>query len=136
MTSAVFSVILSTCRWPIGQAAKTPPSQGGIMGSIPVGVTNEIEKVNLFQSFLFVLKVVYLLIWVEFRSLLIFYCFWTFFIFKTFVQYFCTEICAEIFNLKIFVTIVINKIAVFKCFIFVQKSCFLSKCYSVFVQYL
>ena len=25
--------------WPLGQAAKTPPSQGGIMGSIPVGVT-------------------------------------------------------------------------------------------------
>ena len=26
-------------KWPLGQAAKTPPSQGGIMGSIPVGVT-------------------------------------------------------------------------------------------------
>ena len=26
--------------WPLGQAVKTPPSQGGIMGSIPVGVTN------------------------------------------------------------------------------------------------
>ncbi len=25
--------------WPLGQAVKTPPSQGGIMGSIPVGVT-------------------------------------------------------------------------------------------------
>ncbi len=27
-------------NWPLGQAVKTPPSQGGIMGSIPVGVTN------------------------------------------------------------------------------------------------
>ena len=27
---------------PLGQAVKTPPSQGGIMGSIPVGVTNKI----------------------------------------------------------------------------------------------
>ena len=29
--------------WPLGQAAKTPPSQGGIMGSIPVGVTKKEE---------------------------------------------------------------------------------------------
>ena len=25
--------------WPVGQAVKSPPSQGGIMGSIPVRVT-------------------------------------------------------------------------------------------------
>ncbi len=30
--------------WPLGQAVKTPPSQGGIMGSIPVGVTKEEEQ--------------------------------------------------------------------------------------------
>ncbi len=30
--------------WPLGQAVKTPPSQGGIMGSIPVGVTNLINS--------------------------------------------------------------------------------------------
>ena len=28
---------------PVGQAAKTPPSQGGIMGSIPVRVTKKIN---------------------------------------------------------------------------------------------
>ena len=31
-------------KWPVGQAAKTPPSQGGIMGSIPVRVTNATKK--------------------------------------------------------------------------------------------
>ena len=30
--------------WPLGQAVKTPPSQGGIMGSIPVGVTKNDEN--------------------------------------------------------------------------------------------
>ena len=29
-------------EWPLGQAVKTPPSQGGIMGSIPVGVTKTV----------------------------------------------------------------------------------------------
>ena len=31
--------------WPLGQAVKTPPSQGGIMGSIPVWVTNQYIKI-------------------------------------------------------------------------------------------
>ena len=42
---------------PVGQAAKTPPSQGGIMGSIPVRVTkNRRSKMTadfLFSSFWF-----------------------------------------------------------------------------------
>ena len=29
--------------WPLGQAVKTPPSQGGIMGSIPVWVTKTLK---------------------------------------------------------------------------------------------
>ena len=42
---------------PLGQAVKTPPSQGGIMGSIPVGVTKrgllkEIIKIISFKSFI------------------------------------------------------------------------------------
>ena len=32
--------------WPLGQAVKTPPSQGGIMGSIPVGVTKSFLKME------------------------------------------------------------------------------------------
>ena len=36
------SILLNVLR-PIGQAVKTPPSHGGIMGSIPVWVTN-VEK--------------------------------------------------------------------------------------------
>ena len=32
---------------PLGQAVKTPPSQGGIMGSIPVGVTKTFNKRTL-----------------------------------------------------------------------------------------
>ena len=38
----IYIGILNTI-WPVGHAAKTPPSQGGIMGSIPVRVT--IQKV-------------------------------------------------------------------------------------------
>ena len=30
-------------RWPVGQAVKTPPFHGGIMGSIPVRVTKKIQ---------------------------------------------------------------------------------------------
>ena len=43
---------------PLGQAVKTPPSQGGIMGSIPVGVTTLDEKVNLFHLFLLFFKLI------------------------------------------------------------------------------
>ena len=36
-------IVVSHFIWPIGQAVKTPPSQGGIMGSIPVWVTKTIK---------------------------------------------------------------------------------------------
>ena len=36
---------------PLGQAVKTPPSQGGIMGSIPVGVTKNKEKSSNTNSY-------------------------------------------------------------------------------------
>ena len=35
-------------KWSIGQAVKTPPSQGGIMGSIPVGVTRTVKPRNTY----------------------------------------------------------------------------------------
>ncbi len=38
---------------PLGQAVKTPPSQGGIMGSIPVGVTTKILKEDSKMMFYF-----------------------------------------------------------------------------------
>ncbi len=45
--------------WPLGQAVKTPPSQGGIMGSIPVGVTkadkSRLKKNVILICFLFIL---------------------------------------------------------------------------------
>ena len=40
--------MLTRIKWPLGQAVKTPPSQGGIMGSIPVGVTKQNEIKNYF----------------------------------------------------------------------------------------
>ena len=45
--------------WPLGQAVKTWPSQGQIMGSIPVGVTirQRVERNNLFY-FIFYRKVI------------------------------------------------------------------------------
>ena len=33
--------------WPRGQAVKTPPFHGGIMGSNPVGVTNSKETLHI-----------------------------------------------------------------------------------------
>ena len=39
--------------WPLGQAAKTAPSHGAIMGSIPVGVTKKIRAI-FNSSFLFI----------------------------------------------------------------------------------
>ena len=38
--------------WPLGQAAKTAPSHGAIMGSIPVGVTKKEKPPNGGFSFL------------------------------------------------------------------------------------
>ena len=32
--------------WPLGQAAKTAPAHGAIMGSIPVGVTKKEKQVG------------------------------------------------------------------------------------------
>ena len=40
------SILLNVLR-PIGQAVKTPPSHGGIMGSIPVWVTN-VENMSIY----------------------------------------------------------------------------------------
>ena len=37
---------------PVGQAVKTPPFHGGIMGSIPVRVTNQKPWNEKFQGFL------------------------------------------------------------------------------------
>ena len=37
--------------WPVGQEVKTPPSQGGIMGSIPVRVTKQIVKLLYIKRF-------------------------------------------------------------------------------------
>ena len=45
----------SCCRyhsWPVGQEVKTPPFHGGIMGSIPVRVTNNTSCNENFQGFL------------------------------------------------------------------------------------
>lgn len=40
--------------WPHGQAVKTSPFHGGIVGSIPAGVTNIINKTNVIvRLFLF-----------------------------------------------------------------------------------
>ena len=39
--------------YPIGQAVKTPPFHGGIMGSIPVRVTNQKPWNEKFQGFLY-----------------------------------------------------------------------------------
>ncbi len=44
-------------RWPLGQAVKTPPSQGGIMGSIPVGVTKKDSKIFYFAIFFQILSI-------------------------------------------------------------------------------
>ena len=33
---------------PLGQTVKTPPFHGGIMGSIPVGVTKKVFLINLY----------------------------------------------------------------------------------------
>lgn len=41
------SILLNVLR-PIGQAVKTPPSHGGIMGSIPVWVTN-VENMSIYS---------------------------------------------------------------------------------------
>jgi hypothetical protein len=38
---------------PVGQAVKTPPFHGGIMGSIPVRVTNQKPWNENFQGFLY-----------------------------------------------------------------------------------
>ena len=38
--------------WPLGQAAKTAPSHGAIMGSIPVGVTKK-RKTAVWRFFFF-----------------------------------------------------------------------------------
>ena len=41
----------SCCRyhsWPVGQEVKTPPFHGGIMGSIPVRVTNNTSCLHVF----------------------------------------------------------------------------------------
>ena len=46
----------SCCRyhpWPVGQEVKTPPFHGGIMGSIPVRVTNNTSWNENFQGFLY-----------------------------------------------------------------------------------
>ena len=46
----------SCCRyhsWPVGQEVKTPPFHGGIMGSIPVRVTNQKPRNENFQGFLY-----------------------------------------------------------------------------------
>lgn len=46
----------SCCRyhsWPVGQEVKTPPFHGGIMGSIPVRVTNQKPWNEKFQDFLY-----------------------------------------------------------------------------------
>ena len=37
--------------WPLGQAAKTAPSHGAIMGSIPVGVTKKRKTAKSGFSF-------------------------------------------------------------------------------------
>ena len=39
--------------WPVGQAVKTPPSHGGIMGSSPVRVTNKEDRQNAYPFLLF-----------------------------------------------------------------------------------
>ena len=36
-------------QWPVGQEAKTPPSHGGIMGSIPVRVTIWFQEALLLK---------------------------------------------------------------------------------------
>ena len=36
--------------WPVGQEVKTPPFHGGIMGSIPVRVTNYVSRKCLFYG--------------------------------------------------------------------------------------
>ena len=46
-TSQVFSI------WPHGQEVKTSPFHGGIMGSIPVGVTKCKKRVQFELSFCF-----------------------------------------------------------------------------------
>ena len=38
--------------WPLGQAAKTAPSHGAIMGSIPVGVTKKEKPLKAVFLFL------------------------------------------------------------------------------------
>ena len=37
--------------WPVGQAAKTAPSHGAIMGSIPVRVIKQISKASCFEIY-------------------------------------------------------------------------------------
>ena len=49
----------SCCRyhsWPVGQEVKTPPFHGGIMGSIPVRVTNQNPWNENFQGFLYFME--------------------------------------------------------------------------------
>lgn len=49
----------SCCRyhsWPVGQEVKTPPFHGGIMGSIPVRVTNQKPWNEKFQGFLYFME--------------------------------------------------------------------------------
>ena len=41
-------VILALSKWLVGQGVKTPPSHGGIMGSIPVRATELSEKSDSF----------------------------------------------------------------------------------------
>ena len=44
----IFILHFSRYAWPLGQEVKTPPFHGGIMGSIPVGVTTKVFSINLY----------------------------------------------------------------------------------------
>ena len=43
--------------WPLGQAVKTPPSHGGIRGSIPLEATTETASEHQFVRIFLYLKI-------------------------------------------------------------------------------
>ena len=56
--------------WPVGQAVKTPPFHGGIMGSIPVRVTKNHERFKFVVFYVQVILTVLVLQFIKFYAII------------------------------------------------------------------